>query len=524
MRRKSSKAELPKSPRTPEQIDDGLPLFDELEIANVAGELPVFKVEDEILPEREEEETVDHRLGAFGKAADPVHIYLMEIGSFPLLNREGEVEIARRIESGQREILNTLFNCPIAIQEVVELGRGLRAGRVDIREVTNEIDDEETDVEKERNQTRRVLKLIDEIQKEARTRFGTKGLGLEKRRLLKQKDSEPVQEKRTRLFNLFMQINLKNHQVNGIIHKLKQRNLQMAEVLRDSRTVDSFRKGAPRANRSMKKKIDALEAECGLSLDRLKEALRDVEAGKARAEAAKSELVKANLRLVISIARRYVNRGLPFLDLIQEGNIGLMKAVDKFEYQRGYKFGTYATWWIRQGITRSIADQVRTIRIPVHMTEIISKLNRTSRAMVQENGREATLEEIAERMGMSLDKVHKILKMTQHPISLETPIGEEEDSRLEDFIEDKEGLSPQEAAINSSTANQIQRILSTLNVREEKILRMRFGIGEKRDHTLEEVGQDFELTRERIRQIEGQALKKLKHSCRADKLRSLIEK
>jgi RNA polymerase primary sigma factor len=484
----------------------------------------VFKLEDETLPEREEEETVDRRLGAPGKASDPVHIYLMEIGSYPLLTREGEVEIARRIENGQREILNALFNCPIAIQEVMELGRGLRAGKVDIREVTHEIDDEEADIEKERNQTRRVLKLIDEIRKEARTRFSTKRLDPEKKRPLKTKDLEPVQKKRTRLFNLFIQINLRERQINGIIHKLKQRNLQIDEVLRDFQRVDSFRKGLPRRNRSMKKKIDDLEAECGLSADQLKEALRAVETGKARAEQAKSELVKANLRLVISIARRYINRGLPFLDLIQEGNIGLMKAVDKFEYRRGYKFGTYATWWIRQGITRSIADQVRTIRIPVHMTEIISKLNRTSRAMVQENGREATLDEIADRIGMSLDKVHKILKMTQHPISLETPIGEEEDSRLEDFIEDKEALSPQEAAINSSTVKQIQRILSTLNVREEKILRMRFGIGEKRDHTLEEVGQDFELTRERIRQIEGQALKKLKHSCRADKLRGLFDK
>jgi RNA polymerase primary sigma factor len=227
--------------------------------------------------------------------------------------------------------------------------------------------------------------------------------------------------------------------------------------------------------------------------------------------------------LVISIARRYINRGLQFLDLIQEGNIGLMKAVDKFEYQRGYKFGTYATWWVRQAITRAIADQARTIRLPVHMIEVINKLNRTSRSLVQEMGREPTLEEIAGKMGESLDKVQKILKITKKPISLETPIGEEEDSRLEDLIEDKEALSPQEAAIHSSLTKQTQKVLSTLSKREERILRMRFGIGEKQDHTLEEVGQDFDVTRERIRQIEEKALRKLRHSSRAEKLRSFVE-
>jgi RNA polymerase primary sigma factor len=278
-----------------------------------------------------------------------------------------------------------------------------------------------------------------------------------------------------------------------------------------------------RIARSVKRKIGRMEVECGLSSDQIKEALRAIEKGEAKAKEAKSELVKANLRLVISIARRYINRGLPFLDLIQEGNIGLMKSVDKFEYQRGYKFGTYATWWIRQAITRAIADQARTIRIPVHMIEIINKLNRTSRTLVQEKGREPTQDEIAKKMRMSLEKVQKIMKIVKKPISLETPIGEEEDSRLGDFIEDKEVISPQEAAITSNLAKQTQNVLSTLDKREEKIVRMRFGIGEKQDHTLEEVGQDFDLTRERIRQIEEKALRKLKHSSRADKLRSFIE-
>jgi RNA polymerase primary sigma factor len=275
--------------------------------------------------------------------------------------------------------------------------------------------------------------------------------------------------------------------------------------------------------RDVKRKVGRMEVECGLSSDQIKEAVRAIEKGEAKTNEARSEMVKANLRLVIFIARRYLNRGLQFLDLIQEGNVGLMKAVDKFEYQRGYKFGTYATWWIRQGMTRAIADQARTIRIPVHMIEVINKLNRTSRTLVQQNGREPTLDEIAEKMGISLEKVQKIVKITKNPISLETPIGEEENIRLEDLIEDKEAISPQDVAISSNMTKQIQKVLSTLKQREERILRMRFGIGEKHDYTLEEVGQEFELTRERIRQIEDKALRKLKHSSRVGKLRVFIE-
>jgi RNA polymerase primary sigma factor len=348
-------------------------------------------------------------------------------------------------------------------------------------------------------------------------------------------------------------------QINRIVQKLKQWDIRMEKAQKEVKKCEeglgisiqearkflkimkkkSIREGSsPRGKarlklkdleemdriaRNVKKRLGRMEVECGLSLDQIKESVKAIEKGEAKAKEAKSEMVKANLRLVISIARRYINRGLQFLDLIQEGNMGLMKAVDKFEYRRGYKFGTYATWWVRQAMTRAIADQARTIRLPVHMIEMINKLNRTSRTLVQEMGREPTLGEVAGKMGMSLDKVQKILKITKKPISLETPIGEEEESRLEDFIEDKEAISPQEAAISSNMVKQIQKVLATLNEREEKIVRMRFGIGEKHEHTLEEVGQDFSLTRERIRQIEEKALRKLKRSGRADKLRSFIE-
>ena len=562
-KKKSLKEELPKKSWGPEsrqgQEDDALILCDDPEIS-VAGEFQGLKVVDEYVQPREEEEVVEHEPGSAGKGNDPVRIYLMEMGSFPLLTREEEVEIARRIESGQREVLNVVLNCPTAITEVINLGRALAAGKVDIREVTRDVDDEENDIEKEQIEKKRVLSLIHKIQKEEDfIQALREGPRSKNKKISREKNQEEIQKKRTKLFSSLRQIDLKEKQINKIVQKLKQWDFQMEKTAKEAENfgnlgtsaheVGKFSKGirkkaferSPLSSsatgnrlrhlkeremlaRDVKKRIGKMEAECGLSSGQIKEAVKAIEKGEARAKEAKSELVKANLRLVISIARRYINRGLPFLDLIQEGNIGLMKAVDKFEYRRGYKFGTYATWWIRQGMTRAIADQARTIRIPVHMIEVINKLNRTSQALVQENGREPTLDEVARRMGMPLDKVQKIIKTTRRPISLETPIGEEEDSRLEDFIEDKEGISPQEAAISSSMAKQIQRVLSTLNEREEKVLRMRFGIGEKHDHTLEEVGLDFELTRERIRQIEDKALRKLKHSSRAGQLKSLIEK
>ncbi len=526
--------------------EDLIFLSDELDI-DLPAELPEVVADNEqVQPVEEEDIDVGYPTLA-GKMVDPVRIYLKEMGSFPLLTREGEVEVAKRIEYGQQELLRIVLGCPISIKEIITLGKALRTGKMKTSQVTNEIDEEETNLKAEGLQKMRVLHLIDRIRKEGnKIQILQKKLKGIKRKSSRKKIEGELVKRQAGILDAFKRINLREEQISRIIQRLKQWDVQMERAKQElkriggdpggtiQRTVKSRKTkktGLKRKEmeerktilRNAKRRISRMETECGLSSEQLKGALRAIEKGEIKIREAKAELIKANLRLVISIAKRYLNRGLQFLDLIQEGNIGLMRAVEKFEYQRGYKFGTYATWWVRQAITRAIADQARTIRIPVHMIEVINKLNRASRSLVQQMGREPTLEEIAEKMGVPLHHVQKVLKVSKKTISLETPVGEEEDGRLEDFIEDKGSISPQDAAIISNLAKQTQTVLSTLDKREEKILRMRFGIGENHDHTLEEVGQDFKVTRERIRQIEEKALRKLKHPSRAEKLKTFVE-
>ncbi|MEO8841378.1 MAG: RNA polymerase sigma factor RpoD [Kofleriaceae bacterium] len=513
-----------------------------------------------LIGDKEEKEEVDEdEEYAYSRTSDPVRMYLRKMGSVSLLTREGEVEIAKRIEDGERKMLQAVLNSSVAVEELLEIGERLRKGKVRVKDVVKDIDEDEAEFN-EQFYVDRVCKIIDKVRKLQRDtekleeKLDESGSTDGKKKKVK----EAQKANRAQMFEDLSDLRLNKPTVDRIVLQLKniivkldkaeseirecerRAGLPAAEIrktLREMRTSPQRARAVGKKHmmtvadfeemeemiKTAMRKVVVVEEESRSTAPDLRSTYRDLHEGERMADRAKSELVEANLRLVVSIAKKYTNRGLQFLDLIQEGNIGLMKAVDKFEYKRGYKFSTYATWWIRQAITRAIADQARTIRIPVHMIETINKLVRTTRYLVQELGREPTPEEIAERMELPLDKVRKVLKIAKEPISLETPIGEEEDSHLGDFIEDKSIISPSESVISVNLADQTRKVLATLTPREEKVLRMRFGIGEKSDHTLEEVGQDFEVTRERIRQIEAKALRKLRHPSRSKRLKAFVE-